>query len=182
MEPILPLHKRYLLWDGGVYENLGSEALIKPGKGLRDDIDFYIASDAGRAFGLEFKRFAFRLGFYRPPMRLLDCAMDQVRAVRARTIYGMLRPKDSVDPLGIYLQMGLDRTEIYRLSKTSLSCPEVGPCNLEPDDAAFVAKFPTTLRRLKIKEFDLLLNHGYEVADATMATWVPGIFCQTKAC
>jgi beta-lactamase superfamily II metal-dependent hydrolase len=26
------------------------------------------------------------------------------------------------------------------------------------------------------QEFDLLLNHGYEVADATMAAWAPTVF------
>jgi NTE family protein len=169
--PIKPRHSHYHLWDGGVYENLGSEALLKPGKGLRDDIDFYIASDAGKPMNVEHRR-----AFFRPALRLLDCAMDQVRAVRARTIHGMLKPKHPAPTIGIYLQMGLDRSEIYRQSKTSAPCPSEGPCKLTPEDARFATNFPTTLRRLAEREFDLLLDHGYEVADATMATWVPGLF------
>ncbi len=170
-ESIEPRHKQYHLWDGGVYENLGSEALLKPGKGLRDDIDFYIASDAGKPMAIEPRR-----GIFRPALRLLDCAMDQVRAVRARTIYGMIKPKPPGQTIGIYIQMGLDRNEIYRLSKTSEICPTTGPCNLRPEDASFVARFPTTLRKLKAADYDIILNHGYEVADSTMKAWTPSLF------
>ena len=102
--------------------------------------------------------------------------MDQVRAVRARTIYSILNPRPPEKPIGIYVQMGLDRSEVYRLSKTSVVCPAAGPCNLSPADAQFAAQFPTTLRQLSEQEFDLLLKHGYEVADATMAAWAPTIF------
>ncbi len=170
-ETIEPRHGQYHLWDGGVYENLGSEALLKPGKGLRDDINFYIGSDAGKSISRETRR-----GLFRPAIRLLDCAMDQVRAVRARTIHGFLRGEINSHPIGIYVRMGISRENIYRQFAPTATCPTTGPCNLRPEHAEFAAKFPTTLRRLKNEEFDLLLNHGYEVTDATMTTWVPGIF------
>lgn len=165
--PSIPIHKVYRLWDGGVYENLGSEALLKPGKGLRDDIDFYIGSDAGKSISKETRR-----GFFRPALRLLDCAMDQVRAVRSRAIHGFLRADGSEKPLGIYIRMGISREEIYRQFAPKATCPATGPCGLDASAADQAARFPTTLRRLTEKEYDLLINHGYEVTDATIATWL----------
>ncbi len=170
-EPIKPRHGQYHLWDGGVYENLGSEALLKPGKGLRNDIDFYIGSDAGKSISLETRR-----GIFRPAIRLLDCAMDQIRAVRARTIHGFLREGSNPQPIGIYVRMGISREDIYRQFAPTTTCPTTGPCNLKPEHADFAARFPTTLRRITSEEFGILANHGYEVADATMETWIPGVF------
>ena len=102
-EPCEPLHKCYHLWDGGVYENLGSEALIKPDNGFREGLDFYIASDAGRPLGLGTSRFSWKPPFYLPPGRLLDCAMDQVRAIRARTINRIVSPT-GLKRCGIYVR------------------------------------------------------------------------------
>lgn len=169
--PSKPLHTVYRIWDGGVYENLGSEALLKPGKGLRDDIDFYIGSDAGKSISKETRR-----GLFRPALRLLDCAMDQVRAVRSRSIHGFLRADGTGQPLGIYIRMGISREEIYRQFAPGDACPANGPCGLDASAADQAARFPTTLRRITEKEYDLLVGHGYEVADATIATWAPGAF------
>jgi len=165
--PSQPIHKVYRLWDGGVYENLGSEALLKPGKGLRDDIDFYIGSDAGKSISKEIRR-----GIFRPALRLLDCAMDQVRAVRSRAIHGFLMADSSGKPLGIYIRMGISREEIYRQFAPEAKCPIIGPCGLDGSAAEEAARFPTTLRRLTEDEFHLLFSHGYEVTEATIATWL----------
>ena len=162
------MQKVYHLWDGGVYENLGSEALFKPGKGLRDDIDFYVASDAGKSISSETRR-----GPIRSARRLLDCAMDQVRAVRARSIHGFLRPDGAGQARGIYIRMGVSREEIYRQFAKDKNCPEQGPYGLDATAARKVSNFPTTLRRLTAEEFDLLFAHGYETADATLAAWAP---------
>ncbi|MBL9158393.1 MAG: patatin-like phospholipase family protein [Verrucomicrobiales bacterium] len=168
-QPVQPLHRHYHLWDGGVYENLGSEALIKPGKGLRDDIDFYIASDAGRPMQHEFLRWALRFPPYRPPLRLLDCAMDQIRAVRARSIHGFLRGAGRGKC--VYLQIGLPQSAIFR----EAGSPMVDDAKDE-GVATFSASFPTTLRRLSEVEYGMLFEHGYRVADATLAAWVQGEF------
>jgi hypothetical protein len=52
MEPIEPLLTSYHLWDGGVYDNLGVEALYKPNGGLRDGVDFLVVSDASKPINL----------------------------------------------------------------------------------------------------------------------------------
>ena len=51
--PTKPIANSLVLWDGGVYDNLGAEALYKAGKGLREGIDFCLVSDASGAFVTE---------------------------------------------------------------------------------------------------------------------------------
>lgn len=169
-----PICKHYHLWDGGVYENLGSEALYKPGKGLRNDIDFYIASDAGKPLTTEIGRWQLSFPPYRPPLRLLNCAMDQVNAVRTRALFGFLRGDSQVK--GVFLQLGLGRSEIFNQA----GCVQEGRCRqktaLSSAQVKAALEFPTTLRRLKPEEFDLLLRHGHEVADATLTSWTAETF------
>jgi NTE family protein len=67
------------LWDGGVYDNLGVEALFKPGgKRYRDEYNFLIVSDATTPLDIE-RPFPFRRA-----RRLINIATDQVRSLRAR--------------------------------------------------------------------------------------------------
>ena len=42
--------------------------------------------------------------------------------------------------------------------------------HLEEVDVAWAERFKTTLRRLSGEEFELLRRHGFEVANATLAT------------
>ncbi|MCL2841388.1 MAG: patatin-like phospholipase family protein [Defluviitaleaceae bacterium] len=75
----MPIKNHYALWDGGVYDNLGVEALHKIGKGLDKEIDFLIVSNASASIGTQERG--------RPSQnlkRLLDIAMSQVDALRAR--------------------------------------------------------------------------------------------------
>lgn len=164
--PTKPLYRHYHLWDGGVYENLGSEALLKPGRGLRDDLDFYIASDAGKPLSFQKSRV-----FHRPAVRLLNCAMDQVRAVRARAIHEVILGRDPRN--GLYVQMGLTRQQIFRLAKTTPSLRATAV--LADEEVNRVAAFSTTLRRLTQNEFDLIFQHGYEAADASIQAYAPDL-------
>src|SRR3954453_11870214 len=86
MRTTAPAKTRVRLWDGGAYDNMGLEALSKPGRGLRS-CGFLICSDAS--------------GPLRPPgdspfsallhgrlssPRLFDIAGDQIRALRSRML------------------------------------------------------------------------------------------------
>ena len=62
------------LWDGGVYDNLGVEALFKPAGAYRDGFDFLIVSDASARHAAEARKL-------RAPLRLLNIATDQVRGL-----------------------------------------------------------------------------------------------------
>jgi NTE family protein len=90
VEIIRPVRDAVRLWDGGVYENLGMEAVYKPQCGFVDkDIGLMIISDAsaylGDALGPATGVFTIRYPFLRPP-RLFDIATEQTRSLRARIL------------------------------------------------------------------------------------------------
>ena len=55
---------------------------------------------------------------------------------------------------------------VKRLAPNSLSALEVRTA----------AQIATTLRRLSVREFDLLFTHGYQVADATLSAYCGNTF------
>ncbi len=160
---IQPKAMRYDLWDGGVYDNLGLEALYKPSGGLRDGLVFVIVSDASTRvdFAARSKR-----RFLRPArraFRLVDIATDQVRAVRARTLVAEFLRQSSQ---GVYLRLGSTSDKIYEAVDMEPPSLDV----LVRDDVQAAARLKTTLRRLSSREFDRLYRHGFEVADATLCS------------
>ena len=161
LEPVLPSEKCFGLWDGGVYDNLGLEALHKPNGGIRSGIDFLVVSDATSQF-----RFSLRRRWPKPghrAFRLVDIAIDQTRALRARSVVAdFQRYPDQ----GVYLRLGNTSEAIYKAAQRD--SPQ-GP-SLNADTVNEVATFGTTLRRLRPSEFELLTRHGFEVADATLCS------------
>jgi hypothetical protein len=91
------------LWDGGAYDNMGLEALSKPGRALRS-CDFLICSDASgplRPPGSSPFAALFRGSLSSP--RLFDVAGDQIRALRSRMLIADIAA-GTVD--GVLLRMG----------------------------------------------------------------------------
>ncbi|MCL2357985.1 MAG: patatin-like phospholipase family protein [Defluviitaleaceae bacterium] len=89
------VEKQYTLWDGGVFDNLGLDALHKIGRGLDNEIDFLIVSNAGAPIDFE------RPG--RPSKnlrRLLDIAVSQVESLRTREFLASVVRRGR----GLYLQ------------------------------------------------------------------------------
>lgn len=130
------------LYDGGVYDNLGLEPFFDPGR-LQPKFDghYLIASDAGAPLSKGFNYWGinpFRL------KRVADIMSDQARALRVRGFVGYLR---KIEAAGAY---------VY------IDTPVLDGAGA--DSAKYVAKFPTTLRRLRFEEFDRIMNHGYAVA------------------
>ena len=104
------------LWDGGVYDNLGFEALFKPrGDGLRNGLDFLIVSDASGGL-----RTARRARFQRVK-RLVDIASDQVRSLRARMLFGHFASRSNT---GVYLRMGQSAALVLREAGVPEDQPE----------------------------------------------------------
>lgn len=129
------------LYDGGVYDNLGLEPLFDGGNGKpKHRGELIIVSDAGAPLKTGFSYFAlnpFRLA------RVADIMSDQTRALRVRSFANFLKQ----EPFGgAYLYINSPVTE-----------------GLECESSRFAAGFPTTLRKLKHNEFDLLAEHGYRV-------------------
>lgn len=167
-EPADPGLRRLHLWDGGVYDNLGVEALFKPGR-LREGCNFLVVSDASGTLGPER-----RYRVHRQARRLLSIAMDQVRSLRSRMIFDhFLKHPGS----GVYLMMGSTAQRILR--EAGLSTQEIEKIStgcLPDQEVERVALFPTTLRRIEGDEFDGLYRHGWEVADCNLRARRPDLF------
>ena len=66
----------------------------------------------------------------------------------------------------MYFRMGNTMEEIY--SAVGRTAPPGE--HLSTEDASRARTFPTTLRRMTESEFKRIHRHGFEVADATLAT------------
>ena len=155
--------RRYSLWDGGVYDNLGVEPLFKPGGGFREGFDFLLVSDASAELQFDSSTVKRVVMPWRRALRLVDIAMGQVRGLRARSLVAELEQSPNA---GAYVRIGKTVDEIYR--DVGLDAP-AGE-RLGNGDVSRAGGIETTLRRLSGGEFDLLLKHGFEVANATLAT------------
>lgn len=146
------------LWDGGVYDNLGSEVFYKPYKGLVKDIDMLFVSDAGSLFQSQ------KRCFVKSPLRLIDITMSQIRGLRSRMLVNYFkRKKDS----GCYLQIG--NTMKYILTNAKVPIPiDLEEKMLSEDAVTKVADYSTNLKKVKEVDFERIMRHGYEVADATL--------------
>ncbi len=149
--------KRYHLWDGGVYDNLGVESLFKPGGGFREGFDFLLVSDASAPLLWQTPKTCRRF------LRLVNIAKDQVRGLRARSL---ISEYQETSDCGVYLRMGNTVDKIFTAAGQK---PPSGR-KLARSDVKQATQFETTLKRIGCEEFDMLLLHGFEVANATLAT------------
>jgi NTE family protein len=148
----------YTLWDGGVYDNLGLEALYKIGRGLDDEIDFLMVSNASPPINHQKRKGGFSLSNLR---RLLDIAMSQVDSLRNREVMSSVILKDK----GMYIKIGNCAEYIAKgfnipPEKTK---PIIESC-LSQKDAAAAMNYATTLNTPSPADFDLIFRHGYENA------------------
>ena len=170
--PTEPKFRKVHLWDGGVYDNNGMEALYKIGadRFSEDDINFLIVSSATPK--LEDVEYACLL---KRMKRLLSITMYQVRGLRARSVVDFYNDHENS---GTYLQIGNTAADILRASKnfTEEQIEQLTEGTLSDKQVKKVAKFPTTLRRVNDEEFELLCRHGWEVADYTLIAYCGDIF------
>ncbi len=162
---VRPIAEWLTLWDGGVYENLGVEAMFKPQEGLREEVDFLITSDASKPLGIETRRLQWGLPPYLPPFRLIDVATDQVRAFRLRTIIGFLEQNQNA---GAVLRMGNTVAGVLKAANKGAPSSWKNRVLLSDAEVQMAASLETTLRKLSEEEYDRVFRHGYEVADATL--------------
>jgi len=159
--------RRYHLWDGGVYDNLGLEALFHisdapSGGRLAEGINHIIVSNAGQSIG--FKRRGIALSSR--ARRLLDIAMEQVGALRSRTIGSHIRQMGN----GIHLRIGRSATEILEHAPLDFAQKRrIIVESLPMHQARYVRDYKTTLRTPSPQDFALILRHGYEVARCNAA-------------
>ena len=155
--------RRYELWDGGVYDNLGLEPLSKPNGGFRDGFDLLVVSDASAPLDLTPRTLNRRFRPAHRVLRLVDIASDQVRGLRSRAAVAAFARTGAT---GAYFRMGNTVEQIY--SAVGQAAPPGS--HLGGEDVSRAGTFPTTLRRLTEPEFHRIHRYGFEVADATLAT------------
>lgn len=156
---ITPPYKSLHIYDGGVYDNLGTEPLFDPGRGtLKQENTALIVSDAGSPF-----QNGFSLGHLNPfrLKRILDICMEQARSLRVRSLMKYLSANKSN---GAYLMIGQKPKEI--LNEEELKGSEWQ----SDEDIQAAAGYPTNLSRLTLDHFDIISRHGYELAKAVDLT------------
>lgn len=138
------------LSDGGLYNNLGEEALIeKLGETLIKDINFLVVSDATQTLKTEQSKSIFNpLG---RTLRLIDIAMDQIKLLRVRTLHNFFEknPKS-----GLYLQLG----QYHKLMEDKF-------------DLKKIKNIKTSLFSLSTEEYNELLKYGAEITKTGIEKW-----------
>ena len=167
-----PRFKKLHLWDGGIYDNLGVEALfkIRDKYEYHDDYNFLIVSDASKA--IEISKHS--VWPWKRAYRLMDAAIDQVRSLRARTLINHFETHKNS---GVYFKIGNTGHKILKAARIdNESIDELTKNSLSSKDAKSAVNFKTTLRKLTEAEYDLLYRHGWEVANFTLHARCPDIF------
>jgi NTE family protein len=166
--PIQPSFRRIHLWDGGVSDNLGVEALHSFLTGWQQDVDMLIVSDGCSSLRSE-------------PYRLWKAAdrmvrgimMEQIRTLRFRSL--LERFVNHSDP-GCYVQIGRTCEDVLSLTGRQEWIGQLGSDCLGTQEVNRAAAVPTTITRLSQDTFELLFRHGFEVADCTMCACQPDQF------
>lgn len=151
------------LWDGGVYDNLGIEAIYKmenSGK-FKDGINFGIVSNASNfddMYGI--KKINIK--------RLLDIAMVQINSLRTRSYVDFI----SREKNGIYINIGNHANKILKCSSISDKEKYKLISNYDSlENCIKVKNYPTTLNSPNEEDFNLILNHGYQNAKYTYMSY-----------
>jgi len=148
----------YTLWDGGVYDNLGLDALHNTWHGLDKEINFLIVSNASASLDHQVRRGNISVANLR---RLLDIAQNQVNVLRGRqAVSSMIENKN-----GLYFKIGYTVNDIAEVLKIPVSKTyDIVGKSLSREDATRVRNYPTTLNSPTPADYDLIFRHGYENA------------------
>ena len=148
--------EQYTLWDGGIYDNLGIEALYKIRRGLDKEIDFLLVSNASASIAHKERHGNVSLNNL---IRLLDIAMFQVESLHSREVLAAVMSKGN----GMYMKIGNSAEKIaedFRIPPMQSSLL-VKSC-LSEQEAAMARDYATTLNTPSQSDFDLIFRHGYE--------------------
>lgn len=149
-----PFTQNVVLSDGGVYDNMGMETVWKRCRTV-------LFSDAGAAFAVEEKPSA---DWARHALRVLDVIDNQVRSLRKREIVAALRA--GTEHLGAYWSIRNVPGE-YPTAIDALA-------NFDVARAAELAATPTRLKSMDDPWQEGLINLGYAIAAAALASHCPG--------
>jgi NTE family protein len=152
--------KRLLLSDGGVYDNMGLEAIW-------DRCHTVLVSDAGAPLDMQPDP---ATDWTRQAMRVLDIVTEQTRALRRRRLMQDFKQPDdgtvddrSAEPVRKGTYWGIT-TRIDRYGVEALT-------HDTPTTAA-LQTIRTRLNEFSVQEQGRLINWGYALTDAAMRAWV----------
>lgn len=134
------------LTDGGVYDNLGVNPLMRK----RNALDYVIVSDGGKPFAMD--RSPTELGSV-VLVHAIDILMEQVRGLQFKRL-----ELNSAKPGGAKpAWLSIDSVE----------------GQLRDGDAAYAASIGTNLTRLSVAEMDVLKRHGGALVEHRLRTYMP---------
>jgi NTE family protein len=163
----LKLRKKIYLGDGGIYDNLGLEAI------WNDNFKTVFVCDAGAPFKINLKP---RRNWFQQSLRVNSIITEQTRALRKRTLINNYL---EVDKDGNHLKYGGTywgiATEInnYKLNDAMVK---------DNDKTASLKDLRTRLNAFSNEEQGTLINWGYALADTALRRWyfkdkkAPGIW------
>ena len=157
-----PGNKAIHLWDGGVYDNFGLESIYKYKNGKPSDgLDYIIISNASTPIALKARH---KIRHVKNIKRILDIAIDQVSSLRTQNVMNFIETTGK----GMFVKFGNSADYIAKMSKCSneMHSKLVNQC-VSTEQALRARNYPTDLKRPSESDFQLLLRHGYEVADCT---------------
>ena len=128
---------------------------------MSEGIDYLIVSNASTSIGLLERKSALSLINLK---RILDISLDQVAALRSRSIIDFIKRTGQ----GMYLKIGSSAEMITTTSMCRGELAErlVKQC-LSAAQTQQAMNYKTTLKKPSALDFQMLLRHGYEVADCT---------------
>lgn len=139
--------KHLLLYDGGVYDNLGLEPLVKQNfSKLSKEIDFLLVSDASKPL------LGKKTRYFKRASRLMNVSTEQIRSLKKRLFMKFL---ESNSDKGLYIRIG---EESYGL---------VG-------EAGKAKEFGTSFKKMSKDDFDSIKSNGYSTAMSEFENFLEG--------
>ena len=138
------------LTDGGVYDNLGVNPLLRR---ERNPLDYCIVSDGGKPFEINPEPTEFGTIVLK---RAIDILMEQVRGLQ----FGRLQLAHEAGKGPKPIWFSIDSVD----------------GEAQPGDAAFASTISTNLRRLGDAELKVLIRHGRALAMKRIETYAPELF------
>jgi len=133
----MPEQRDLLLYDGGLYDNLGVEVLIKKDfKTFVKGINFVIVSDASKPVERESVTYLGRVG------RIIDVSTEQIRSLKVRMLHKFLHAHEGD---GMHIRIGTEYASLEH-------------------DAHSAKSVPTNLKKMSLADFESLQANGYSTA------------------
>lgn len=152
------------LWDGGVYDNMGLDPIFKikdDGK-MPHDINYMLVSNASGDIEHQSRKRGYS---FRNLKRMLDINMDQVESLKTRVVTQYMKKNHN----GLYFKIGTPVKDIVKHSDLSFAMKEHWiHSSMHMKDIVYVRDYKTTLEKVKLEHFNMILRHGYETARTTL--------------